>query len=82
MAQFPTIKEMAENVANEAFDSVEIDGKTIRQWAELITNGDVVEVVRCKNCKYNTGEHKCFHPDSVFSVPADDDYCSYGRRKE
>ena len=25
---------------------------------------DVVEVVRCKDCKYNSGTKKCLHPDS------------------
>lgn len=43
---------------------------------------DVVEVVRCKDCKYNVGAKKCLHPDSFFAVPKDDDFCSYGERKD
>ena len=43
---------------------------------------DVVEVVRCKDCKYNVGTKKCLHPDSFFAVPKDDDFCSYGERKD
>ena len=43
---------------------------------------DVVQVVRCRDCKYNTSTHKCLNPDSFFLVPKDDDFCSYGERKE
>lgn len=43
---------------------------------------DVVEVVRCKDCKYNIGTKKCLNPDSFFAVPKDDDFCSYGERKD
>lgn len=43
---------------------------------------DVVPVVRCKDCKYNVRTKKCFNPDSFFAVPKDDDFCSYGERKE
>lgn len=43
---------------------------------------DVVPVVRCKDCKYNVGTKKCLNPDSFFAVPKDDDFCSYGERKE
>lgn len=46
------------------------------------TAADVEEVVRCKDCKYNVGTKKCLHPDSFFAVPKDDDFCSYGERKD
>lgn len=46
-----------------------------------IPAADVVPVVRCKDCIYNQGEAKCLQPDSIIKVPADDDYCSYGKRK-
>lgn len=42
---------------------------------------DVAPVVRCKDCKYNVGTKKCLNPDSFFAVPKDDDFCSYGERK-
>lgn len=38
-------------------------------------------LIRCKECKFNNGESKCFAPNSVFQYPSDDDYCSYGERK-
>ena len=37
MAKFPTIEEMAENVAEKALDEIEYNGKTIRQWIEIIS---------------------------------------------
>lgn len=43
---------------------------------------DVVQVVRCKDCKYNATTHKCLNPDSFFLIPKDDDFCSFGERKE
>ena len=43
---------------------------------------DVVKVVRCKDCKYNATTHKCLNPDSFFLIPKDDDFCSYGERRE
>lgn len=35
--KFPTIKEMAQNVAEKAFDEYEYKGKTLRQWVEIIS---------------------------------------------
>ena len=39
------------------------------------------EIIRCKDCKYNTYSKKCLQPDSFFLVPADDFYCGYAERK-
>ena len=43
---------------------------------------DAVPVVRCGECKYNTSEKKCLYPDSIIKIPDDNDFCSYGERKE
>ena len=40
------------------------------------------EIIRCKDCKYNTTSKKCLHPDSIILIPADDDFCSYAERRE
>lgn len=48
----------------------------------IATTVDAVPVVRCKDCKYNRGSKKCLNPDSFFAVPKDDDFCSYGERKD
>ena len=46
---------------------------------------DVVEVVRCKDCKYGTslkdGGVTCRRVDGLLMIRPDD-YCSYGRREE
>lgn len=46
---------------------------------EMFKNkADVVEVVRCGNCKnYNNHRYCNYFADTVF----DDDFCSYGDRK-
>ena len=48
--------------------------------------GDAGKLLRenwhCKDCKYNIGTKKCLNPDSFFAVPKDDDFCSYGERKD
>jgi hypothetical protein len=46
-------------------------------------NADVVEVVRCKDCKYwqqvNAERHACYKIGFEMDY---DEYCSYGERKE
>lgn len=39
------------------------------------------EIVRCKDCRFNTYSKKCLNPDSFFLVPADDFYCGYAERR-
>ena len=59
--------------------------KTIKSFTDGIKSlepADVVPVVRCKDCKYNATTHKCLNPDSFFLIPKDDDFCSYGTRRE
>ena len=59
--------------------------KTRQDIKDLIDAQPTVEaepVVCCKDCKYNMGSKKCLNPDSFFAVPKDDDFCSYGERKD
>ena len=49
---------------------------------EIQKRMNMVEVVRCKDCKYNRGDHKCLFPDSIIKIPDDNDFCSYGKRVE
>lgn len=59
---------------------------SISDFIEEQPEVDVVEVVRCKDCKYyqdNNGGYP--HPECRWShgeTPNEDDYCSYGERKE
>ena len=45
---------------------------------------DVVEVVRCKDCKYYTTRNGgvCEEPYNGLMFAAKDSFCSYGERKE
>lgn len=55
---------------------------------ELLPNADVVEVVRCKDCKYFTKEMIGDSLECICEIasgmvnPAPDFYCSYGERKD
>lgn len=42
---------------------------------------DVVEVVRCKDCKHFNCDY-CFHDKMEHSRCREDDFCSYGERKD
>lgn len=58
-----------------------------RKWLDLLPTADVVEVVRCKECKNrNTPEcamwYRCSVCDGQWSWETDNDYCSYGERSE
>lgn len=46
-----------------------------RDVAEVLVDNDVVVVVRCKDCKHR--DFHCFGRDLL-----DDDFCSYGERKD
>lgn len=48
---------------------------------EIINSKDLVPVVRCKNCCYRVDPDKCCHPDGLLRRK-NDDFCSYGERKE
>lgn len=61
-----------------------IDGDTTMQCVERAMKAapaaDVVEVVRCKDCKHFVSE-VCRH-DFAMNLSRGDDFCSYGERKE
>ena len=65
-------------------------GDLVDVFAEIPT-ADVAEVVKCKDCKYYDGfySHRCTNTDLVDSDDcyariefSEDDFCSYGERKE
>lgn len=54
---------------------------------DSIPAADVAPVVRCKDCLYyEIGKDYlpyCNHPDGgIWDSPSEDDFCSYGKRKE
>lgn len=55
------------------------------KWEKLIDAQptiDAVEVVRCCECKWFSDLFGCTKEPDTFLVVNDDDYCSYGERKE
>ena len=58
--------------------------RTIRVDVNRVPAADVVEVVRCKECKHSTrcGEtRRCLHPFGL-TVCDGNDFCSYGERRD
>jgi hypothetical protein len=52
----------------------------LRQAIKAVSTADVVEVVRCKDCRHkNPNCNKCLR-DNLWHDS--DDFCSYGERKE
>ena len=86
------IEKLGKEIAEKALDEYKYKGKTIREWADLLSNGDIVEVVRCKDCKYyRSGKHFTdinfcqklpYYAEKGGLNTTDDDFCSLGERKE
>ena len=58
--KFPTIKEMAEEVAEKALDEFEYKGKTLRQWIDAIYAASE-SFEWCDGCKeYDQEQHCCY----------------------
>lgn len=63
-----------------------INAEAVYKAIQIVTAADVVKVVRCKDCKHRVSLSKmCAHPKAIgwdAIEPEDDDFCSYGERKE
>ena len=63
------------------------DADTRCGYVQVVDRGDieeaptVVELIRCKDCRYRVDPDKCCHPDGLLRRK-DDDFCSYGERRE
>lgn len=84
MAKFPTLEEMAREVAIKALDEIEYNGKPIRQWIDAIA--EQPEIIRCRDCQHRDEHGCCKHWKalSLSVIPVatdDDDFCSYAERK-
>lgn len=75
----------AVDALDRIFDNVpmELTTEILRLRRELRGSppADVVPVVRCRDCRYRVDSDKCCHPDGLLRRK-DDDFCSYGERKE
>lgn len=68
--------------------SIEHEDPALKYAIERVPAADVVEVVRCKNCKhfcpYEGEKHKgdCAELVGLESCVYEDDFCSYGETKD
>jgi hypothetical protein len=61
--------------------------ETLVRFTEKQPTVDAVEVVRCKDCQFSkyfeeSGTRKCRTQGGLFRTVQDDDFCSYGERRE
>ena len=58
--------------------------QAVKELIPDIPPADVVEVVRCKDCKYRKKVLNCSYGECIYSacMVADNDYCSNGERKD
>ena len=80
------VEKLGKEIAEKALDEYEYKGKTIREWADLLINGDAVEVVRCKDCirRYDTDEcPMCYlFEGQYYEYTNGNGYCDRGERKD
>ena len=84
MAKFPTIEEMAQQVKERVLEECLIDGEPL---GELIDSGDLVHVIRCKDCKFSSpnGVYGCSINSFAYDLDKrlySNDFCSLAERKE
>ena len=80
----------AEELLNAIRDDISINGTNFARVKRHIENApavDAVEVVRCKDCKYywlpqGFCEHERHEHQTAAVIQYDDDFCSYGERRE
>ena len=80
---------ISRQAAIDALTALEEPAPTARHLSAIYDCEDAIkalpsaqpEIIRCKDCKYNTYSKKCLQPDSFFLVPADDFYCGYAERR-
>ena len=62
----------------------EVSSHTAQDIADHLAENDVVEVVRCKDCKhrYTASSGVIFCTQHITVSAEDNDFCSYGERRE
>ena len=74
-------REDAVDMFNRAVQDVGIlDADDIETVFEMLSSADVVQVVRCRDCReFAKASHWC---ESFDNPTGEDDFCSYGERRE
>ena len=77
------VNEYDKEAGERCIAKITFDEEDLREIVhKTLENNDFVQVVRCKDCRYNKGKNKCLNEHSIIDIPKDDDFCSYGERKE
>ena len=68
-------------------DNIKDDTCQVEKWINAQPTADVVEVVRCKDCRYWQDNQEGHYPNELCpwdknETPDEDDYCSFGERRE
>lgn len=73
-------------MADAQIDYGGIASEDIEDWKSLardILNGSPsIDIVRCKECRYYHQLYGCQKNDDIDLVTSDDDFCSYGERRD
>lgn len=79
----PTIDAVPRQKYEEDMENAFAHGYTDAEsdFRKMIADGELVEVVRCKECRWNNGENYCLNEKTFFELCADDAYCSFGERR-
>lgn len=91
MAEYINRKTALENIKNiyelGGFPTGRDAFETINNVLATMSAADVVEVVRCKDCKYGEVDNADFHDQYLCNISGSDwncgnHFCGYGERKE
>ena len=66
--------------ADVAFGTPKEHFADVGKMVELLPTADVVEVVRCKDCKFFCREYRCYCGE-FGGIVTEEDFCSRGERK-
>lgn len=83
MGEYITKKAAINAVENAPIELFQSEWEEIEEAINAAPAADVVPVVRCKDCKYRTGERSGLVRCRAFNyMPmCVDNFCSYGKRK-
>lgn len=75
MSRKMTLEEMEKVIKDNGLSEIVYD---------YFTDSDFVKVIRCKDCKYYSTDNMgyCNKPNSGLMFAEENDFCSYGERKE
>ena len=56
--------------------------RRLDDWVKTLPSADVVQVVRCKDCKYRESDDFCVGRGFPYQLVAGDEFCSRAKTKE